>query len=332
MRRKFGVELKSTPPATLFGSLEYIAAPSSRSSLEIDSEAAATHLGMKLPFFLARRFVAAENLDDTVPVLSALKGKGLHTTLDLLGEYVRDKNVAAEARDIYLQVAERVADERDSHGIDANISVKLSVMGQKIDEAFCLDNLRQLLALARSRDVFVRLDMEGSDITESTLSIFETVYPEYPDHVGVVLQAYLKRTARDVERMCELNARVRLCKGAYKEPASIAHQSMDEIRARFIDYMKLLIAEGRYPAIATHDDRLISATRQYVQENGIDRDRFEFQMLYGIRPDTQVQIADAGYNMRIYVPYGHQWVPYFSRRLRERKENVWFVISNLLRR
>jgi len=287
---------------------------------------------MKLPFFLARRFVAAESLDETIPVLSDLKARGLYTTLDLLGEYVRDRNVAAEARDTYLQIAERVADERDRHGIDANISVKLSVMGQKIDEAFCLANLRQLLSLARERDVFVRLDMEGSDITESTLSIFETVYPEYPDHVGIVLQAYLKRTAQDVERMCELNARVRLCKGAYKEPASIAYHSMDEIRGRFVEYMRTLISDGRYPGIATHDDKLISATKQYVQENGIDRDRFEFQMLYGIRPDTQVQIASEGYNMRIYVPYGRQWVPYFSRRLRERKENVWFVLSNLFRR
>ncbi len=287
---------------------------------------------MRLPFFLARRFVAAETLDDTVPVLSDLKGKGLHTTLDLLGEYVRDRHVAEEARDVYLKVAERVAEERDRHGIDANISIKLSVMGQKIDEDFCLGNLRQLLALAKAKDVFVRLDMEGSDITESTLSIFEQVYPEYPDHVGIVLQAYLKRTAKDVERMCELNARVRLCKGAYKEPAAIAFQKMDDIRARFVDYMKLLITNSRYPGIATHDEKLISATRAFVQEEGITNDRFEFQMLYGIRPETQVQIARDGYNMRIYVPFGRQWVPYFSRRLRERKENVWFVLANLFRR
>ncbi len=287
---------------------------------------------MKLPFFLARRFVAAENLDDTIHVLADLKSRGLATTLDLLGEYVRDRSVAAEARDIYLQVAERVANERDRHGTDANISVKLSVMGQKIDEAFCLDNLRQLLALAKEKDVFVRLDMEGSDITESTLSIFEDVYPDYPDNVGIVLQAYLKRTEKDIERMCELNARVRLCKGAYKEPASIAYHNMDQIRERFVAYMKLLITESRYPGIATHDDRLIAATQQFVKENQVPSDRFEFQMLYGIRPDTQLQIARDGYNMRIYVPYGRQWLPYFSRRLRERKENVWFVLTNLFRR
>ncbi len=287
---------------------------------------------MQLPFFLARRFVAAETLDETIPVLVDLKNRGLLTTLDLLGEYVRSRDLATEACDLYLRIAERVAEERDRTGVSANISIKLSMIGQKIDEEFCVGNLRRILTLARDRNVFVRLDMEGSDITESTVSIFESVYPEYPEHVGIVLQAYLKRTASDIRRMCNLNARVRLCKGAYKEPASIAYQNMNEIRQRFIEYTQLLITEGRYPGIATHDDRLIAATKSFVTENDIGRDRFEFQMLYGIRPETQAAIAAEGYNMRIYVPYGRQWVPYFSRRLRERKENIWFVLKNLGRR
>lgn len=287
---------------------------------------------MQLPFFLARRFVAAETLDETIPVLVDLKNRGLLTTLDLLGEYVRSRDLATEACDLYLRIAERVAEERDRTGVSANISIKLSMIGQKIDEEFCVGNLRRILTLARDRNVFVRLDMEGSDITESTVSVFESVYPEYPEHVGIVLQAYLKRTASDIRRMCNLNARVRLCKGAYKEPASIAYQNMSEIRQRFIEYTQLLITEGRYPGIATHDDRLIAATKSFVTENDIGRDRFEFQMLYGIRPETQAAIAAEGYNMRIYVPYGRQWVPYFSRRLRERKENIWFVLKNLGRR
>ncbi len=287
---------------------------------------------MQLPFFLARRFVAAETLDETIPVLVDLKNRGLLTTLDLLGEYVRSRDLATEACDLYLRIAERVAEERDRTGVSANISIKLSMIGQKIDEEFCVGNLRRILTLARDRNVFVRLDMEGSDITESTVSVFESVYPEYPEHVGIVLQAYLKRTASDIRRMCNLNARVRLCKGAYKEPASIAYQNMNEIRQRFIEYTQLLITEGRYPGIATHDDRLIAATKSFVTENDIGRDRFEFQMLYGIRPETQAAIAAEGYNMRIYVPYGRQWVPYFSRRLRERKENIWFVLKNLGRR
>ena len=287
---------------------------------------------MKLPFFLASRFVAAEDLDGAIPVVHDLNARGLHVSLDLLGEYVRDRAVAAEARDTYITLIERVAAERASgRALDANVSIKLSKMGQKIDEAFCLDNLRRLLDVASAHDTFVRLDMEGSDITESTLRLFEQVYPDYPDHVGVVLQAYLHRTAADVRRMCELKARVRLCKGAYKEPPEIAYQRMDEIRARFVDYMQQLIEEARYPGIATHDDQLIDATKQFVQTHGIDRDRFEFQMLYGIRPETQQALAEEGYHMRVYVPYGTEWLPYFSRRLRERKENVWFVLKNLLR-
>ncbi len=287
---------------------------------------------MKLPFVLARRFVASETLEGALPVLEDLHKKGLHTSLDLLGEYIEERELAELARDLYIRLVHTLADEHDAHGFDANISIKLSMIGQKIDEDFCLDNLRQLLAVAREKDVFVRLDMEGSDITASTLRLFETVYPDHPDHVGIVLQAYLKRTRADVERMCEMKARVRLCKGAYKEPPEIAYQRMDVIREHFVAHMKRLITGARYPGIATHDDLLIEATKQFVAQEGIDHDRFEFQMLYGIRPETQVQIAQEGYHMRVYVPYGRQWVPYFTRRLRERKENVWFVLKNLFRR
>ena len=287
---------------------------------------------MHLPFILARRFVAAETLDETIPVLEGLKNSGLHITLDLLGEYVEKRNLAIEATEHYVEIAHRIARERDRTGIDANISIKLSMIGQKIDEAFCVDNLRQLLAAAQNNGVFVRLDMEGSDITESTINIFEQVYPDYPDNVGIVLQAYLKRTGEDVRRMCRLNARVRLCKGAYRELPSLAHQSMDVIRERFIEYMQMLLSQGSYPAIATHDDILIGATKEYAAACGIGPERFEFQMLYGIRKDTQIRIAEEGYNMRVYVPYGRRWVPYFSRRLRERKENIWFVLKNLFRR
>ncbi|WP_243664054.1 proline dehydrogenase family protein [Rhodothermus marinus] len=195
-----------------------------------------------------------------------------------------------------------LANERDAGRLrDANVSLKLSALGQKIDEAFCLDNLRQLLEAARPRDVFIRLDMEGSDLTESTLRIFEQVYPDYPDHVGPVLQAYLKRTARDIARMCELKARVRLCKGAYKEPPEIAYQDMPTIRARFIEYMQRLLLEGRYPGIATHDDVLIEATKRFAAEHQIGSERFEFQMLYGIRPETQRALVRQGYRMRVYV-------------------------------
>ena len=284
---------------------------------------------MKLPFFLASRFVASENLDGTLPVLRALHNTGLHTTVDLLGEYISDRNLALLARDAYINLLHTLADEHKNTGVDANISIKLSMMGQKIDEDFCLDNLRQLLDVAAKTNAFIRLDMEGSDITTSTMRLFEAVFPDYSDHVGIVLQAYLKRTPADIERMCELKARVRLCKGAYKEPPDLAHQSMDTIRERFIEYMKMLLKHARYPGIATHDDKLINATKQFVQEEGISHDAFEFQMLYGLRPQTQQQIAQDGYNMRVYVPYGTQWLPYYSRRLRERKENIWFILKHM---
>jgi proline dehydrogenase len=287
---------------------------------------------VRLPFALARRFVAAETLEGAIPVVQGLHRKGLHVSMDLLGEYIRDRTLAEKARSLYMDLIDTVADTFREAGQDTNISIKLSMLGQKIDEDFCLDNLRALLTRAKARNVFVRLDMEGSDTTASTLNLFEAVYPDYPDHVGVVLQAYLKRTAQDVARMCELGARVRLCKGAYKEPADLAWQDMDTIRQQFVALMQQLLLQGRYPGIATHDDRLIAATKQFVAAQNLSTDRFEFQMLYGIRPSTQVQLVREGYHLRVYVPYGRMWFPYFSRRLRERKENVWFVVSNLLRR
>lgn len=287
---------------------------------------------MRLPFVLARRFVAAEDLDGTIPVLRSLNAKGLTVTLDMLGEYVSDRSIANGATDAYVNLLRRIAAEQRSDRLKANISIKLSMLGQKIDEELCRENLSRLLSVAKQEDIFVRLDMEGSDLTESTISIFQSAYPEYPDHVGIVLQAYLHRTTDDVDRMCELNARVRICKGAYKEPASIAYQDMPTIRERFVEYMQKLIVNGRYPAIATHDDILIEATKSFVAEKSIPNDRYEFQMLYGVRPRTQEEIAADGYRMRVYVPFGTEWLPYYSRRIRERKENLWFVLKSLFRR
>jgi proline dehydrogenase len=284
---------------------------------------------MQLPFFLAKRFVAGESLEESLPVVRSLNDRGMHVALDLLGEYVADRSVASAARDAYIDLVQHVSDESS---LDANVSIKLSMLGQKIDYGFCFENLTELMNVARERDVFVRLDMEGSDITQSTISMFEQAYRDYPDHLGIVLQAYLHRTKADVERMCDLNARVRICKGAYKEPASIAYQDMPTIRERFAEYARMLISRSRYPGIATHDDSLIESTKAFAEEQNISKDRFEFQMLYGVRTDTQEEIAREGYHMRVYVPYGTEWLPYFSRRLRERKENVWFVLKNMFRR
>ena len=284
---------------------------------------------MRLPFVLARRFVAAETLEATLPVVRALNQRGLAVALDRLGEYTRSRERAEIARDEYVRVVRTIAGGRSGGPYRANISIKLSAMGQKIDVDFCRQNLRRLLEAAVEHDVFVRLDMEGSDVTQSTLDLFEAVYPDFPDHVGPVLQAYLKRTERDVARMCELGARVRICKGAYKEPPAIAYQAMAEIRERFVAYMEQLILHARYPGIATHDRRLIAATKALATDRDIGADRFEFQMLYGVRPADQERLVSEGYRMRVYVPYGTEWLPYFTRRLRERKENLFFVVRAL---
>jgi proline dehydrogenase len=283
---------------------------------------------MNLPFFLAARFVAAETISEALPKVQQINQKGLKVTLDLLGEYVSDKNVANGFAKTYVQLIKQIG---KTPNLDCNISIKLSMIGQKIDAQMATDHLFTLLEEAQKQDIFVRLDMEGSDITQSTLDILEKVYPHYPQHVGTVLQAYLHRTADDVQRMIELQARVRLCKGAYKEPAHLAYQEMPVIREKFLGYMEQLISKGNYPGIATHDDILIQATQHFVTKQHIAKDRFEFQMLYGIREETQLQIAQ-NHNMRIYVPYGTEWLPYFSRRLRERKENVWFIVSNMFKR
>ncbi len=285
---------------------------------------------MQLPFILARRFVAAQDVEGTLPKAAELKGQGLSTTLDLLGEYVRERAVVDQAKASYVELV-RALHDTDAP-IDRNISIKLSMLGLNIDRSLCLDNMRELLDVARETDTFVRIDMEGSDVTEATLEIFEEVHAEYDRHVGVVLQAYLKRTREDVERMCALGARVRLCKGAYKEPEYLAWQRMSDIRERYSEYIEMLLTRGNFPAIATHDDLLLDATKSFVSSRDITPERFEFQMLYGIRPDTQLQIRQEGYGMRVYVPFGTAWLPYFSRRLRERKENVWFILKNLFRK
>ena len=265
------------------------------------------------------------------PAIRKLTDAGLFITLDLLGEYVTDKQVATQAKDAYIDLIQ-VVNESRNFTEEAGISIKLSMLGQKIDTHLCLDYLHQLLTVAKSHDVFVRLDMEGSDITESTISLFKSVQDQYPNHVGIVLQSYLKRTQFDIDTMCQMNARVRICKGAYKEPPEIAYQGMPVIREQFLKHAKKLIKESTYPAIATHDDILINAVKEFVREEKIDRNQFEFQMLYGIRSETQLKMREEGYNMRIYIPFGTQWLPYFSRRLRERKENVWFVLKNLARK
>ncbi|HTV93985.1 MAG TPA: proline dehydrogenase family protein [Verrucomicrobiae bacterium] len=276
-------------------------------------------------FFLAKRFVAGETAGSAIDAVRALNAAGMTATLDFLGEDVLERDAAIATREAYIAVLDRI---RES-GVQSNVSVKMSAMGLLIDEGFALDNLTRILHFAqRNADPFVRIDMEGSAVTQATLELFERAYA-HDKNVGIVLQAYLKRTPADVARMIGLGARVRLCKGAYNEPAEVAIKEMPEIRKQYLALAKELLDRGNYPAIATHDRELIGQIRAYVRERGIPRDRFEFQMLYGIRPELQRELVADGYRMRIYVPYGTHWAGYFFRRVMERRENAVFALSSI---
>lgn len=205
-------------------------------------------------------------------------------------------------------------------------------MGLDIDEEYCRNNLYKLLEKARELNSFVRIDMEASDYTQSTIDIFKEAYKKYGKHVGIVIQAYLHRTAKDIDDLAEIGADVRLCKGAYKEPGNIAIQSMPEIREAFKNYTRVLLEKTDFPRIATHDDELINWIKQYTEEQKISKDRFEFQMLYGLREETMEELVKAGYHARVYVPYGTMWFPYFKRRLMERKENIFFVLKTMFKK
>jgi proline dehydrogenase len=216
-------------------------------------------------------------------------------------------------------------------GIERNISLKLTQLGASIDRATCVDNLRRILDPAGRHDFFVRIDMENSPWTQMTLDIFETIWQQDYRNVGVALQAALYRSERDVQRMNELGARVRLVKGAYKEPDSVAYPRKADVDTAFLRLTKLLLDEGTYPAIATHDPAMIDGTLAYVAERAIGKNRFEFQMLYGIRRDLQVKLSGAGYAVRLYIPFGREWFPYFMRRLGERPANLGFVVRGIVR-
>lgn len=276
-------------------------------------------------FFLAKRFVAGETADSAIDAVRALNAQGMTASLDFLGEDVLERDAAIATREAYIAVLERIR----KTGAQSNVSVKMSAMGLLIDRAFALDNLTRILHYAqRNADPFVRIDMEGSAVTQVTLDLFERAYAQ-DKNVGIVLQAYLKRTPADVDRMIELGARVRLCKGAYNEPAEIAIKEMPLIRKQYFSLAKDLLERGNYPAIATHDRELIEAIRAHARERGIARDRFEFQMLYGCRPQLQRELVADGYRMRVYVPYGTHWAGYFFRRVMERRENAIFALSSL---
>jgi proline dehydrogenase len=279
---------------------------------------------MKALTFLARRFVAGEGPRDAVRVGERLHARGIRATFDKLGEDVTNPEAAERAARAAKELLRLIPSD-----IERNVSIKMSSMGQGISRDLCLENTASILEVAREVGGFVRLDMEGSKLTQDTIDIFHELRRRF-DNVGIVLQAYLHRTLDDVREAVSRGDRVRLCKGAYREPPALALQDMPAIRRSFMEAARLLLADGNHPAIATHDEGLIRATIDHVRERGIQPSRFEFQMLYGLRPRRWGSLVAEGFGVRVYVPYGTHWVPYFYRRLRERKENVLFVLKNLL--
>jgi proline dehydrogenase len=276
----------------------------------------------------AERFVAGENLEQVLDVVAQLNAKGITASLDLLGESVHSEGEARAAAQQYLQMLDRIHERY----LDANVSVKLTAMGLDISEDLCVALVSEILARARQYRTFVRLDMESSAYTERTLRLFYDQFsPSYSGEVGIVLQSYLRRTDADLERAIGAQVRVRLCKGAYQEPAAVAYPDKREVDASYMRCMQRLMQDGRYPGIATHDERIIAAAKRFAGDHRIEASRFEFQMLYGVRRDLQLQLVREGYRMRVYIPFGSQWYPYLMRRLAERPANVVFIAGNIVR-
>ena len=284
--------------------------------------------GNRLAKRFARRFVAGETLADALDAVRDLNAKGISASLDLLGESVTNEGEARAAGSAYLDTLDRI----NQRNLDANVSVKLTAMGLDISEELCVDVMHDVLGRAQRYNTFVRLDMESSAYTERTLRLFEDrLYPAYRENVGIVLQSYLYRTFSDVERAIQLKCRVRICKGAYREPASVAFPDKKEVDRNYVKCMHALMEKGNYPGLATHDLRIIADAKRFAAENRLDPSRYEFQLLYGVRRDLQEQLVREGYRVRVYVPFGTQWYPYLMRRLAERPANVAFIAGNMAR-
>jgi proline dehydrogenase len=275
---------------------------------------------------LTTRFIAGENIDEAVAAIKDLNARGCTATFDHLNESVSStRETEAEVRE-YLDVLARI----DESGIDSNVSIKLTQFGLEIDPELAYRNARRVVEDAVRRGNFVRVDMEGSNATQATIDVFKRMRAECGlNDVGIALQSYLYRTMDDARALLKIPARIRICKGAYNEPPEVAYPDKKDVDDNYVRVMQLLLSSGVYHGIATHDPKMIDATVSFAQREGIGKDAFEFQMLYGIRRDLQEQLARDGYRMRVYVPYGKHWYPYFMRRLAERPANIWFVMKNM---
>jgi proline dehydrogenase len=284
------------------------------------------HNGLARRF--ASRFVAGETVTTALDAVAQINARGISASLDLLGESVHHAAEARETGRQYVELLDRIHERR----LNANVSVKLTALGQDIDDALCLEVITSILERAKKYDTFVRLDMESSAYTDRTLDFFEQkLWPTYPRNVGVVLQSALRRTLDDVERTIRIGCRVRICKGAYLEPPAVAFPEKADVDRNYVEAMHRLMQRGHYPGIATHDEAIIREAQRFAREEDIAPDRYEFQMLYGVRRDLQDQLVRDGYRVRVYVPYGSQWYPYLMRRLAERPANIAFMAGNVVK-
>jgi proline dehydrogenase len=286
----------------------------------------ASRYGTRDPDSFARRFIAGESVDAAIDAARGLERRGLMHTLDLLGESVTTLDAAEAATREYLAVVDAVA----RAGIGRGLSLKLTQLGLDVDKATAVDNLRKILERAEPAEFFIRVDMESSAYTDVTIEIFETLWRQGHRRIGLVLQAALRRSEADLARLIALGASVRLVKGAYQEPKNVAYQKKADVDAAYARMLRTLLVEGQQPAIATHDPAMIDLAAREARARGIGADRFEFQMLYGIRRDLQAQLVADGYHVRVYIPFGREWFPYFMRRLGERPANVIFVIRSVV--
>jgi proline dehydrogenase len=288
-------------------------------------------VGFPLSRRVTRRFVAGETLDEAIQVVKKLNEQKIQVTFDLLGESVTNESEARAAKEGYLRALDAIA----ATNLPTQVSLKLTQMGLDLSPDLCLDNVRQIVGKAKQIGTMVTIDMEDSKYTQATLNIFKTLREE-SDNVGVVIQSYLYRSEEDAKALIAMGATVRLCKGAYKEPADVAFPQKKDVDANYVRLAQMFWqsndkGNGAYLQLATHDEKIIAWAKQYTTAHKIDRTRFEFQMLYGIRSDLQRRLAADGYTMRVYVPYGTHWYPYFMRRLAERPANVIFLVSNLFK-
>lgn len=275
---------------------------------------------------VALRFVAGETVEDALRAARAVEDAGFSATLDYLGEHLHSDAEAATARDVYLRLLDEIRDRR----LNANVSVKLTQLGLDLSTENCRERLKAVVARAAACGNFVRVDMEGSAYTERTLELVRAVHRSF-ENIGAVIQSYLQRSERDAEQLLAERIRIRLVKGAYDEPPEVAYPDKADVDATFLRLMRRLLSSGLYHAIATHDPRMLRATVEYARQQRITPDRFEFQMLYGIRRDLQARLLRQGYRMRTYIPFGGQWFPYLTRRLAERPANLLFFLRHLLR-